>query len=238
MENAPNGTRDIRIKSRDAWVVRLGGLAGLYIIGLILVVNFALIPAGPAGDEGPEEIAAFFSDQAASMAFANGLRNLGLILLPLWAVGLYSLVARTADAAAKAWAAMGVVAFAAVMALGTVNNFIQTAAFAELSVFAEHPELRKLLWSLSGVGFALAFRLAWAAIIASFSIAGLQSGAFPRWLCIVGLLAAVSSLITAVAIAELLVGGWPVYIDLVVLIPTILIFQVGVSVQMLRRAAR
>ncbi len=222
---------------RHAWVVRLGGLAGLFIIGLILVVNFVLIPQGPAGDAGPEEIAAFFSDQAASMAFANGLRNLALFLLPLWAVGLYSLVARTADAAAKAWAAMGVVAFAAVMALGMVNNFIQTAAFIELYVFAEHPELRWLLWSLSEVGFGGAARLVWAAIIASFSVAGWQSGAFPRWLCIVGLLTSVSSLITAVAIAELLAGGWPVYVDLAVFTPTILIFQVGVCVQMLRRAA-
>ena len=167
---------------RHAWVVRLGGLAGLFIIGLILVVNFVLIPQDPAGDAGPEEIAAFFSEHARSMAFANGLRNLCLFLVPLWAVGLYSLVARTADAAAKAWAAMGVVAFAALMALGTVNNFIQTAAFFELSVFAEHPELRRLLWSLSDVGFGGAARLVWAAIIASFSVAGWQSGAFPRWL--------------------------------------------------------
>ena len=222
---------------RHAWVVRLGGLAGLFIIGLALVVNFVLIPQGPAGDAGPEEIAAFFSDQAASMALANGLRNLGLFLLPLWGVGLYSLIAHTADSAAKSWASMGVVASAALMALGTVNNLIQTAAFLELSIFSEHPELRTLLWSLSGVGFGGASRLVLGAFCAGFSIAGWQSGALPRWLCIVGLLSAASSLVTVVAIAELLAGGWPVYVDLAVFAPTILIFQVGVSIQMLRRAA-
>ena len=237
MESAPNGTRDIRITPRDAWVVRLGGLAGLLIIALILVVNFVLTPQASVRDAQPEEIAAFFSAHAGSMAFANGLRNLGLFLLPLWAVGLYSLIAHTADSAAKSWARMGVVASAALMALGTVNNLIQTAAFLELSIFSEHPELRTLLWSLSGVGFGGASRLVLGAFCAGFSIAGWQSGALPRWLCIVGLLSALSSLVTAVAIAALLAGGWPVYIDLAVVIPTTLIFQVGVSIQMLRRAA-
>ena len=225
------------ISSRYAWVVRLGGLAGLFIIALTLVVNFALTPPSPAGDADPEEVAVFFSDHSRSMALANGLRNLGLFLIPVWVVGLYSLSARTEDAAAKAWAMMGVVASGALMALGTVNNFIQTAAFVELPVFAEHPELRGLLLSLSYVGFGGASRLVLGAFCAGFSIAGWQSKTLPRWLCIVGLLSAAASVVTAVAIADLLAGGWSGYIDLAVMIPAILIFQVGVSVQMLRRAA-
>lgn len=236
MENAPTRTQHTRIMPPDAWVVRLGGLAGLLIIAITLIVNIVLIPQSPAGDADPETINAFFSDNSDSMALANGMRNLTFFLLPLWAVGLYSLIARTAGAAAKSWATMGVVASAALMALGTVNNLIQTASFLELSAFAEHPELRRLLWSLAGVGFGGASRLVLGAFSAGFSIAGRQSGTLPRWLCLVGLLSAVSSVVTVVAIARLLAGGWPVYVDLAVFIPTTLIFQVGVSIEMLRRA--
>jgi hypothetical protein len=232
-----SGHTSQEITARDAWVVRVGGLVNLLILGLVVVVNFVLTPKRsllPANAR-PEEIASFFSAHAEQMGLANGLRNLVLFLLPIFAVGLYTLIARTADNAAKAWTIMSLVATAAVMAVGTVNNGVETAAFINLSVFAEHPELRKLLWSLSGVVFE-AVRLVWAAINTGFSVGGWLSGALPRWLCIVGLLSAVSCLVTAVGIAPLLAGGWPRYIDVAVVPPTILIFNLGVSIQMLRRA--
>lgn len=225
------------ITPRHAWVVRLGGLAGLLIIALTLVVNFVLTPLPPAEDADAQQIAAFFSDHSSSMALANGIRNLGLVFIPLWMVGLYCLVTRTGDTAAKPWAMMGLVATAALMALGTVNNYIQTAAFADLSVFSEHPEHRRLLRSLSGVGFGGASRLIFAALHANFCIAGWLSMTLPRWLCIVGMLSAGACLVTAGAIGALLAGGWPAYVDLAVMLPTTLIFQVGVCVHMLRRAA-
>jgi hypothetical protein len=232
-----SGHTSQEITPRDAWVVRLGGLVNLLILALVVVVNFVLTPKRSLLPENarPEEIASFFSAHADQMALANGLRNLVLFLLPIFAVGLYTLIARTAETAAKAWATMALVASAAVMAVGTVNNGVETAAFVNLSVFAEHPELRRLLWSLSAVVFA-AVRLVWAAINTGFSVGGWLSGALPRWLCIVGLLSAVSSLVSAVGIAPLLAGGWPNYTEVLVP-PTILIFNLGVSIQMLRRAA-
>jgi hypothetical protein len=230
-----SGNTSQEITPRDAWVVRLGGLANLLILALVVVVNFVLTPKRLPANARPEEIASFFSAHADQMGLANGLRNLLFFLLPIFAVGLYTLIARTAETAAKAWATMALVATAAVMAVGTVNNGVETAAFIDLSVFAEHPELRRLLWSLSGVVFA-AVRLEWAAINTGFSVGGWLSGALPRWLCIVGLLSAVSSLVSAVGIAPLLAGGWPNYTEALVP-PTILIFNLGVSIQMLRRAA-
>jgi hypothetical protein len=233
-----SGQTSQEIPPSDVWVVRLGGLANLLILVLVVVVNFVLTPKRSllSANARPEEIASFFSAHADQMGLANGLRNLVFFLLPIFAVGLYTLIARTAEtAAAKAWATMALVASAAVMAVGTVNNGVETAAFVKLSVFAEHPELRRLLWSLSGVVFT-AVRLVWAAINTGFSIGGWLSGALPRWLCIVGLLSAVSSLVSAVGIASLLAGGWPNYTEALVP-PTVLIFNLGVSIQMLRRAA-
>jgi hypothetical protein len=225
------------ITPRDAWVVRLGGIVNLVILALLVVVNFVLTANRSVLPtiSRPEEIASFFSAHAAQMGVANGLRNLAFFLLPIFAVGLYTLIARTADTAAKAWATMALVATAALMAVGTVNNGVETAAFVDMSVLTEHPELRKLLWSLSGVVF-MAVRVVWAAINTGFSIGGWLSGALPRWLCIVGLLSAVACLISAVGIAPLLAGGWPNYTETLVP-PTMLLFNFGVSIQMLRRAA-
>jgi hypothetical protein len=232
-----SGHASQEIMPRDAWVVRLGGLVNLLILALVVVVNFVLTPKRSLLPENarPEETTSFFSAHADQMALANGLRNLVLFLLPIFAVGLYTLIARTAETAAKAWATMALVASAAVMAVGTVNNGVETAAFVNMSVFAEHPELRKLLWSLSGVVFT-AVRLVWAAMNTGFSVGGWLSGALPRWLCIVGLLSAVACLISAVGIAPLLADGWPKYTEALVP-PTILTFNIGVSIQMLRRAA-
>ena len=237
MENTSNTSRDTTVTGQYAWVIRLSGLAGLFIIAITLVVNFVLTPLPLAEDADAQQIAAFFSDHSSSMALANGMRNLGLVLMPLWWVGLYCLVTRTGDTAAKPWAMMGLVATAALMALGTVNNYIQTAAFADLSVFSKHPEHRRLLRSLSGVGFGGASRLIFAALHANFCIAGWLSMTLPRWLCIVGMLSAGACVVTAVAIGDLLAGGWPDFVDLAVMMPTTVIFYFGVCVHMLRRAA-
>lgn len=225
-----------RVAPREAWVIRLGALFGLLGLLLSVVASFALTPPpSPAGDARPEEIAAFFADHADSTGLGHGLRNLAFFLHAVFAVGLYTLIARTADPGAKAWGILALVASAAVLAVGTVNNGVATAAFVDLPVFAEHPELRLLLWDLSYVVF-MAARLEWAGITTGFSIAGWQSGALPRWLCFVGLIAGFTALVTVVAIVQRIEGGWP-GVFATANMPAQLVFYIGVCVQMLRRAA-
>ncbi len=82
----------------------------------------------------------------------------------------------------------------------------------------------------------MAARLVWTGITTGFSIAGWQSGALPRWLCIVGLIAGFTALVTAVAIVQRIEGGWPGVFSTANM-PAQLVFYIGVCVQMLRRAA-
>ena len=218
----------------DGTLLRVGGLLGFLILGVFVVVNFLLIDPPPSG-AAPAELKSYLSDQAGTMAIANGLRNLAFFCVPFFAVGVYTLTGRSATLAGNAWGIVGLLGAAALMTMGTISNAIQTLIFLNIKNVSERPEIFLLLWSLTRVLFRAA-QLCSGAMLAGFSIAGWRFAAMPTWLVVVGLIAATANLLTCVGIASVMTGGWASNVR-VVAEPLGLVWFLWVSVLMVRRAS-
>jgi len=219
---------------KEATLIRFGGLAGLLVIGLYILINFALM-AFPSPTGVPlEQLKTYISDHAGAMATANGLRYLALFCAAFYFVGLYLLTNRRAMPAGNGWSILGLFGAVALLAMGTITNTIQAMPFLNFANLSERPEQVMLLWNLSSLLFRTAMLLA-GLMILGFSIAGWQSATFPRWLSVAGLLVAASALFTSVFIAWTMTGASePLLLARDVLG---LVWQLGASVIMLRRAS-
>ncbi|MCI0330224.1 MAG: hypothetical protein L0196_04635 [candidate division Zixibacteria bacterium] len=230
-----NTVTEQKVGGKEATLVRLGGLAGLLMLGLYVAINF-ILTEGPPASGSPEEIKAYISNQAGAMAIANGLRYLALFCAAFIAVGLYTLTGRGAPLTGNGWGIVGLLGAAALMATGVVSNTIRTMAFLNLSNLSEQPEHFMLQWNLSGVLFRVA-QLFSGMMIAGFSIAGWQSATIPKWLTAAGLLFAASGLLTAVCIAWTMTDSRAWYLLMWTRDILGLVWFLGASIQMLRRAS-
>ena len=183
----------------EATLIRLGGVAGLLILGLYILINFILMGfSGPSGVP-PGELKTYVAHHAGTMAIANGLRFLALFCTAFFAVGMYAWTSR-GTLAANGWGILGMLGATALIGMGVITNTVQSLAFLTFARVSEQPEHFLLLWNLSRLLFRMAQLLS-GLMIAGFSIAGWQSATVPTWLVVPGLLFAASGLLTAVGIA-------------------------------------
>jgi len=192
----------------DGALMRLGGLLGFLNFAIFVVVNFLLIGDLPPDGAGSAELKAYISDQAAPMAIANGLRNLALFCFSFFAAAVYTLIRRGKTSMAKGWGIVGLLGAVALMTMGTLANAIQTLIFVDIDGLSEQPMIFQLLWNLSRLLFRTSQAVFAGIFFVGFSIAGWRSAAMPRWLAVLGLIAAATALVTAVGIASVMAYGW------------------------------
>ena len=220
----------------DGALVRLGGLLGFLNFGIFVVVNFLLIGDLPPDGAGSAELKAYISDQADSMAIANGLRNLAFFCFAFFAAAVYTLIGRSKTPIGKAWGIVGLLGAVALMTLGTLANAFQTLIFVNIDGLSERAEIFQLLWNLSRLLFRTAQAVFAGIFFVGFSIAGCRSAVMPRWLAVLGLVAAAAALVTAVGIASVMAGGWAWNVR-VVAEPLGAVWFLCVCVLLIRRAA-
>ncbi len=220
---------------REAMFVRIGGLLGFLLLGIILVINFVLLEPPAGGGAAPAEPKSYIVEHAGRMAIANGLRNLMFFCLLFWAAGLYTFTRRGATLATNAWGLLGLLGAAAAATMGIIANGVETVIFLNYGGVSEQRDVFLLLWSVTGVLYVVP-QVGTAAMAAGFSLAGWRSGALPRWLVAVGLLVTAASLLTCVGIVSVMTGGWAGMAQSVGVLLT-LVWMLSISVLMVRRAS-
>ena len=192
-------------KSVDRFLLGCG-LAGLVIIVLFTVSNFALGDwAPPEPSAGPAEISRFFADNGARLEWAVGMRYAVFFLLPIFLYGV-ALWVRGADAVAGSLSRIALIGVAWLVATGTVANTLESMLIFGRDDLTSAPEFAHL----SSLGLNAFFGVAvlpHALIIASLSEAGRRTRTLPMALIILGYFQAVTGIIGGVALGRALEQG-------------------------------
>jgi hypothetical protein len=187
--------------------IRLGGIAGLFVVGSALVLNVVAIAPAPAFDAPPGEISTYVSEQAGNLAVSDTLRYVVAILVPLFAVGLHRFVSGAVDGAHRAWALLGVVGAIWISAVGTVANSVEVAGVWQIEALLDDPQLLRSIWSFGGTLF-IAASLAWGTLVLGFSVAAYLTGVVPRWLTVLGAATVATCYTGGIGVVSVLNGGW------------------------------
>lgn len=193
--------------------IRVGGIAGLTFIALVVGTNIPIGASGkPAGEATVSEIAAYFSEYDTISLVASYTGPLIWLALPLFAIGV--LVA-TRDTAGKAnpWAIAGVAG--AVMQNGLFSLVIATDVVlaTRADSLAALPQFTQTLWDIQHAFFALN-GASLALALSGFAMAALTSRATSRWFAGLGLVGAFVLMVSATQ-SSAAISGPPVIIGFV-----------------------
>ena len=133
----------------------------------------------------------------------------------------------------RSWAKVGLLGIVWMCGVGAIANSAEIIAVWRIETLEAQPQLLTGLWSSSIVLFTSAM-VPWATAILSFSIAGRISGVIPVWLAGLGLIMAISGLMTGIGIVSAVTGGWAEIPSFVAFI-LVNIWVFVVSVLMLRK---
>jgi hypothetical protein len=182
------------------------GVAGLAIFVLFTVSNFALgdwEPPKPTAGSG--EIARFFVANGPKLEWAVGMRFAVFFLLPIFLYGV-ALWVRHGDAVAESLSRIALIGAAWLVAVGTVANTLEAMLVFAKGDLASEPELAHLASLGMNALFGVAV-LPHALIIASLSEAGRRTRSLPMPLVVLGYFQAVTGLVGAVALGQVLEQG-------------------------------
>jgi hypothetical protein len=183
------------------------GIAGLAVIVLFVVSNFALgdwEPPEPAASS--TEISRFFADNGARLEWAVGMRYLVFFLLPIFLYGVV-LSVQGADQVAKSLSRIALIGTAWLVAVGTVANTLESMLIYTRANLGSEPQFAHL----SSLGMNALFGIAiipHALIIGALSEAGRRTRTLPLPLIVLGYFQAVTGLIGGVALGQALDQGW------------------------------
>lgn len=182
---------------------RVGGLAGLGFVLVVVTVNLVLGSAGqPRAGASPEEVQTYFAGSPVAVDVASALAPLAWICLPLFAGGVLAATRARSAERSDAWPWIG---------LGAV--FMQNAVFTgvaatqiALDAGGLSPEVTWGLWQLHNALFVL--NLAGLSIIMlALTVAGVRTGLVARPHAVVGGVAATLTAAAAVTTSAGLAGG-------------------------------
>jgi hypothetical protein len=220
--------------TRDPFL-RIAGVAGLLMAVLGIVINVVLLappPDPPNGLDAPiDEVAAYVVEKGDMLTLGHGLRYFAQVLLLLVGAGLHRLVRGAHDGTHRGWAMVGLLATVWIPAVGIVAQSLEGVAVWQAGSLAEQPQLALTLWGSSTFLWNSSI-VPFCALMLGFSVAGHVSGAFPRWLVVLGLTATASGFAGGFVTAATAAQGWnvPVAVFFTLLLPWI----VGASILMIR----
>ena len=188
-------------------ILRLAAIAGLLGFVLHVVINFVIIAPPPPPSTPIADVAVYIASEADTLEIGNGLRHIALLLLLIFAIGLFHFVRGPQGAGYSYWSIIGILGALWHAAVGTIANGVLDVAVWRVDVLPEQSELLTLLWSLANILFN-SMMVPWAVTIAGFSIAGRLSRVIPAWLVVLGLLTAVLCLLAGVGSVSVMTGGW------------------------------
>lgn len=165
---------------------RVGGLAGLSFIALVVSVNIMLGASGmPRAGASRTEVATYFADHGDLVAIACSLATLVWLSLGVFGAGLVARLREAGPDQVEAWPLLGLggVIMQNTLFAGVVGTQVVLGA-AELSGDAQWLvwQLHNALFTLNGTSLAI--------ILVAFSVGGVKAGLIRRWHARVGFIAA------------------------------------------------
>jgi len=178
-------------------LVRLGGVCGLLFVLLMVPAYVVGTPDASTSTSGAREVLGYYGTSAGNFVFLNGTLPLLSTLFFLWFLGgLYGVLrhAEGVDGVLSTVVLMGGVLFIILSCVGYTVEIMHPATAQRFVNFVPDPQLAfsslavsTWLYHFCQVGDAV--------MISAASLVVLGSGILPRWLALVGFLAAILALL-------------------------------------------
>lgn len=195
-----------------AMLVRVSGMALIVAFTIHIAAN-GVVKVPPPIDPSLSEMQTYLAAERGSWALVHGMRYVAVVGLALFYSALVVRIQFVDRPGSGGWEILGLVGGMLHLFTLFIANSIETFLFLGFEFIAKSPEL---FWSFFYVARVLfnAEILAWAIAILGFSLAGWFSGGLPRWISIVGFVAAPLGLISGVLVATSMLGSsWLVPVD-------------------------
>jgi hypothetical protein len=178
---------------------RVGGLAALGLVAVLVLPNVVLVPAGlPRSGADPGEVAAFFATAGDVVGITAMFGPVVWLLAVLFGAGAVAALRASGVAGTEHWALAG---FAGVL----LQNATFTAVVAtRLALVTTEGEGAAVLWALHDALFGLNGTFLATAML-GLSMAGLRAGLLRRWHGVLGFCAATLQFSSAV-LTPLIIG--------------------------------
>jgi hypothetical protein len=178
-------------------LVRLGGLCGLLYVLLIVPAYVVGYPDAPTSTSGASDVLGYFGASPGGFVFFNGTVAVFSTFFFLWFLGILFGVLRRAegvDGVLSSVVLAGGVLFITLSCAGYAVEIIYPATIERFVNFV--PEAQRAFESLALSAWLYHFcQVGDAVMIGAASLVTLGSGILPRWLALVGFLAAILALL-------------------------------------------
>ncbi len=177
-------------------VARLGGIGGILFV-VLFFRSYLTPPDTPVPTSGPQDVVAYFSDRQDGILLFNGVLLIFAAFFFLWFLGALHGVLRSVEGGGGGISSValgGGLVFITLVLAGAAVEIVHPATLARFENFQADAQLGFLSLALSGwmYRFALA---GMSVFIAAASVVVLATGVMPRWLALVGFVAALLALL-------------------------------------------
>jgi hypothetical protein len=173
---------------------RLGGIGGILFV-VLFFRSYLTPPDTPVPTSGPQDVVAYFSERQDGILLYNGVLLIFAAFFFLWFLGALHGVLRSVEGGGISSVALGGgLVFITLVLAGAAVEIVHPATLARFENFQADAQLGFLSLALSGwmYRFALA---GMSVLIAAASVVVLATGVMPRWLALVGFVAALLALL-------------------------------------------
>jgi len=192
--------------ANDYGLVRTGGFAILIGLAIHIVLNFVL-KAFPPADATKNELQAYLIAQDETWAIVHGCRYVAFFCIALFGAGIFVRTACRNRSRWNPWGVVGLLGCALMLANAIITNGIEILAFYDFSRLSEEPSLFYAFFHATRVLFTGEIAT-WSIFIFGFSMAGWCSSTIPKWIAVLGFVAAAAQLLSATLVVTILSDGW------------------------------
>jgi hypothetical protein len=181
----------------ESGLVRWGGVCGLLFVLLMVPAYVVGTPDAPTATSGAGEVLGYYGTSTGTFVLFNGTVPLFSTFFFLWFLGvLYGILRRAegVDGVVSAVALAGGILFITLSCVGYAAEIMYPATLQRFVNFV--PEAQRAFESLALSGWLYHYcQVGDAVMISAASLVVLGSGILPRWLALVGFLAAILALL-------------------------------------------
>jgi hypothetical protein len=175
---------------------RLGGIGGILFV-VLFFRSYLTPPDTPEPTSGPQDVVAYFTERQDGILLYNGVLLIFAAFFFLWFLGALHGVLRSVEGGSGGISSValgGGLVFITLVLAGAAVEIVHPATLARFENFQADAQLGFLSLALSGwmYRFALA---GMSVLIAAASVVVLATGVMPRWLALVGFVAALLALL-------------------------------------------
>jgi hypothetical protein len=180
----------------DTTAARLGGIGGILFV-VFFFRSYLTPPDAPVPTSEPKDVVAYFADRHDGILLYNGVLLIFAAFFFLWFLGALDGVLRSVEGGGGGISSValgGGLVFVTLVLAGAAVEIVYPATLARFENFQADAQLGFLSLALSGwmYRFALA---GMSVFIAAASAVVLGTGVMPRWLALVGFVAALFALL-------------------------------------------